>query len=78
MPSAVTSAWTNKIRALGYVSGVYSSAGSHIKAMDDARVARPEAFMLPDRIWIARCIPIDCSTSACRCIGSAGAGPWQG
>ncbi|WP_148573111.1 glycoside hydrolase domain-containing protein [Nocardioides caldifontis] len=49
-----TSAWTSRIRALGYVSGVYSSAGSHIKAMDDARVQRPGTFLMPDRIWIAR------------------------
>jgi hypothetical protein len=49
-----TSAWTNRIRALGYVSGVYSSAGSHIQAMDNARVNRPGTFLMPDRIWIAR------------------------
>jgi hypothetical protein len=33
---------------------VYSSAGSGIKDLDDARVSRPTAFTLPDRIWIAR------------------------
>jgi peptidoglycan hydrolase-like protein with peptidoglycan-binding domain len=49
-----TSAWTRKLHRLGYVSGVYSSAASHIKAMDDARVDRPRRFALPDRIWIAR------------------------
>jgi hypothetical protein len=49
-----TSAWTKQVRTLGYVSGVYSSAGSHIKAMDDARVSRPKAFAVPDRIWFAR------------------------
>ena len=49
-----TSAWTRKLHRLGYVSGVYSSAGSHILAMDDARVDRPGRFALPDRIWIAR------------------------
>jgi hypothetical protein len=48
------SAYTNKIRALGFVSGVYSSAGSGIKMLDDARVNRPGTFALPDRIWIAR------------------------
>ncbi len=51
---AFTSAWTTKLHALGYVSGVYSSAGSHIKALDDVRVNRPQAWTLPDRIWIAR------------------------
>jgi peptidoglycan hydrolase-like protein with peptidoglycan-binding domain len=48
------SGWTQQIKALGYVSGVYSSAGSGIKALDEARVNRPTAFALPDRIWIAR------------------------
>jgi hypothetical protein len=48
------SAWTQQIKALGYVSGVYSSAGSGIKALDDARVERPGTFTLPDQIWIAR------------------------
>ncbi len=49
-----TSAWTRKLHKLDYVSGVYSSAASGIKAMDDARVERPDAFTEPDRIWIAR------------------------
>ncbi|GAA4756522.1 hypothetical protein GCM10023350_47660 [Nocardioides endophyticus] len=48
------SGWTQQLHALGYVSGVYSSAGSGIKALDDARVTRPTAFVLPDQIWIAR------------------------
>jgi hypothetical protein len=48
------SAWTQQLHALGYVSGVYSSAGSGIKSLDDARVERPGTFTLPDQIWIAR------------------------
>ena len=48
------SAWTQQLHALGYVSGVYSSAGSGIKSLDDARVLRPGVFTLPDQIWIAR------------------------
>ncbi|MBF4162658.1 glycoside hydrolase domain-containing protein [Nocardioides acrostichi] len=48
------SGWTQRVRSLGYVSGVYSSAGSGLKALDDARVNRPARFTLPDRIWIAR------------------------
>lgn len=48
------SSWTEQLHALGYVSGVYSSAGSGIKMLDDARVERPDAFTLPDAIWIAR------------------------
>ena len=51
---AFLSAWTRQLHDLKYVSGVYSSAGSGIKALDDARVNRPDAFVLPDRIWIAR------------------------
>jgi hypothetical protein len=48
------SAWTTGINKLGYKSGVYSSAGSGLKMLDDARVNRPDAFDLPDQIWIAR------------------------
>ncbi|MDF1605079.1 glycoside hydrolase domain-containing protein [Nocardioides sp. YIM 152315] len=48
------SGWTTQIHALGYVSGVYSSAGSGIKMLDNARVNRPTAYVLPDQIWIAR------------------------
>jgi hypothetical protein len=48
------SAWTQQLHALGYVSGVYSSAGSGMKSLDDARVLRPGVFTLPDQIWIAR------------------------
>ena len=36
------------------MSGVYSSVGSGIKMLDDARVQRPGVFTLPDRIWLAR------------------------
>jgi hypothetical protein len=51
---AFLSAWTYRIHALGYLSGVYSSASSGIKVLDDARATRPAAFNLPDQIWIAR------------------------
>ena len=51
---AFLSAWTSRLHALDYVSGVYSSAGSGIKMLDDARVERPRKFDLPDAIWIAR------------------------
>ncbi len=51
---AFLSAWTDQIHALGYVSGVYSSAGSGIEMLDDARIERPGQFSLPDQIWIAR------------------------
>lgn len=51
---AFLSAWTTKLHALDYVSGVYSSAASGIKMLDDARVHRPGKVTLPDQIWIAR------------------------
>ena len=47
------SAWTYQLHRLGYVSGVYSSAASGIKILDDARVARPRLYRMPDRVWIA-------------------------
>jgi glycoside hydrolase-like protein/putative peptidoglycan binding protein len=46
-------AWTRQLHASGYVSGVYSSAASGIKMMDDARVLRPGRFTMPDQVWIA-------------------------
>ncbi|WP_137294238.1 glycoside hydrolase domain-containing protein [Nocardioides dongxiaopingii] len=51
---AFVSTWVINVRRLGYVTGVYSSAGSGIKVLDDARVNRPGAFALPDQIWVAR------------------------
>jgi peptidoglycan hydrolase-like protein with peptidoglycan-binding domain len=67
---AFLSAYTVKIHALDYVSGVYSSAGSGIKMLDDARVDRPNAFTLPDAIWIARWDDVaDTSTSYIRSDG---------
>ena len=51
---AFLSAWNSVIKAAGFVAGVYSSAGSGIKVLDDARVNRPGAFTLPDQIWMAR------------------------
>ena len=46
-------AWTKGLHDLGYVSGVYSSAGSGMVILDNARKNRPD-YVLPDRIWIAR------------------------
>lgn len=48
------SGWVWQIQQQGYVAGVYSSAGSGITMLDDARVNRPDTFHLPDRIWLAR------------------------
>jgi len=54
--SALTflSGWSDEIRKLGYVSGVYSSAGSGMAELDKARINRPDRFHLPDQIWVAR------------------------
>ena len=49
----VPHAWSNRLHELGYVSGVYSSAASGIKMLDDARVKTPGRFVLPDQLWIA-------------------------
>lgn len=46
-------AWTKRLHRNGYVSGVYSSAASGIKALDDARVTANNPIALPDQIWIA-------------------------
>jgi Domain of unknown function (DUF1906) len=51
---AFLSAWTNRLHKLDYVSGVYSSAGSGILALEQARVARTPHIWLPDYIWLAR------------------------
>ena len=49
---AFLSAWTVEIKAHHYLSGVYSSAGSGLKVLDQARAAgAPYAY--PDQIWIA-------------------------
>lgn len=47
------SAWSRQLHKLGYVSGVYSSALSGIKVLDDARVTPGNTATLPDQIWIA-------------------------
>lgn len=47
------SAWSRRLHHNGYVSGVYSSALSGIKILDDARVTPGNPFTLPDQIWIA-------------------------
>lgn len=53
--SALTflSAWTTEIKAHGYLSGVYSSASSGLKMLDQARQKTPTAYVLPDQVWIA-------------------------
>ncbi len=50
---AFLSSWTQQLHARGYVSGVYSSASSGIKILDDARVMRPGTYVMPDHLWVA-------------------------
>ena len=51
---AFISDWVRTVKREGFVTGVYSSASSGIKAMDDVRATRASAYTLPDRIWLAR------------------------
>ena len=46
--------YTRVLHQRGYVSGVYSSAGSGIAMLDQVRAERPTAYTLPDAIWLAR------------------------
>ena len=46
------SSWTKRLHTLHYVSGVYSSASSGIKMLDDV-VGRSGPRAMPDRVWIA-------------------------
>lgn len=49
---AFLSGWTKEIKAHGYLSGVYSSAGSGLKLLDQVRQTTP-GYALPDQVWIA-------------------------
>jgi hypothetical protein len=54
-------AWTARLHERGYVSGVYGSAGSTIRALV-SQLSNP-AFAQPDQLWIARwCQPYDPAT----------------
>ncbi|GAA3517438.1 hypothetical protein GCM10022234_11020 [Aeromicrobium panaciterrae] len=46
-------AWTVRLHAAGYKSGVYSSGSAAIKAVDEARIAGRPGFDMPDHMWIA-------------------------
>ena len=50
---AFLSAWTTELKAHGYLSGVYSSASSGLKMLDQVRQSSPTAYALPDQVWIA-------------------------
>lgn len=45
--------WTTILHDRGYLSGVYSSAASGIKALDDFRVSGPRIYKKPDQLWVA-------------------------
>lgn len=71
---AFLSGWTLQVRKLGYVSGAYSSAGSGMRILDDARATRRADVALPDAIWLARYDNV-ANTSASQYFSDAG---WQG
>lgn len=50
---AFVSGWSWRLKRRGWVSGMYSSASSGIKMVDNARRLRPRQFVLPRYIWIA-------------------------
>ncbi|MFD4324982.1 glycoside hydrolase domain-containing protein [Nocardioides sp. NPDC058538] len=47
------SAWSHRIKKLGYRPGMYSSASSGIKAMYAVWHAQPRGFVYPADLWIA-------------------------
>ena len=53
--SALTflSAWTKRLHALRYRSGVYSNVASAIHALDYADKVSPGSYTMPDQIWYA-------------------------
>ena len=46
-------AWTEKLHAAGYVSGVYSSGSAAIKLIDETLTRGRAGFTAPDHIWFA-------------------------
>jgi hypothetical protein len=50
---ALVSAWTGTLHDLGFRSGFYSSGGSGIRMLDDARRETPRRYALPDLLWVA-------------------------
>lgn len=70
---AFLSGWTIRMGKNGYVSGVYSSAGSGMRILEDARAARRTDVTLPARIWLARYDNV-ANTSASQHFSDAG---WQ-
>jgi len=47
------SAWTRRLHALGFTSGVYSNVSAAVDALDYADTVSPGSYALPDQIWYA-------------------------
>lgn len=47
------SAWTRRLHALGYASGLYGSAATVVHGLDFADSVSPSAYTEPDQIWFA-------------------------
>lgn len=47
-------AWTERLHANGFKSGLYSSGSAAIALVNNKRLADPDAISWPDHIWIAR------------------------
>lgn len=47
------SAWTTRLHALGYRSGVYSNVSAAVDALDYADTVSPGSYTLPDQVWYA-------------------------
>ena len=47
------SAWTKRLHALGFTSGVYSNVSAAVDALDYADTVSPGSYALPDQIWYA-------------------------
>lgn len=47
------SAWTKRLHALDYSSGVYSNVSAAIDALDYADTVSPGSYAMPDQIWYA-------------------------
>jgi peptidoglycan hydrolase-like protein with peptidoglycan-binding domain len=50
---AFLSGWTSQLHQLGYRSGVYSSASSGIRLVNQARLDSASGHHLPDQVWFA-------------------------
>lgn len=47
------SGWTQRLHELGHRSGLYSNVTAGIATVENARIASPGSYVLPDQIWFA-------------------------